>query len=372
MGQPRPVLAVHQRGDSGTQQTADRSTTASTVAAWHRANSYLESYGNSSFAPLDLQHSRHSEAAAIDPEQQPLLRSKTTTSSADRENDSGNEGSTLTQTILNTTNSLLGVGLLSLPLAFAYAGWLLGLLLLTLLALLTSYTATLLARCLARDTTCHSYIDIAMKAYGPHGRRITILLFSLTTVVACVALVVLFAESMHALLENISVLHWKIICGAILLPLHFAPFRVLSMVSVLGIGACMGTVLLVVLAGLTTSPDGDGSLLSPAATSLLPQDWSKVPLSIGLLMSPWTAHAILPNLYRDMSSPHQFGKATRTAFGGAYVVDVAIASAGYLMYGCGVGDAITGNVIRTTDSLGLAIALTVLVALMPVGKVPLT
>lgn len=267
-------------------------------------------------------------------------------------------------------NSLLGVGLLSLPLAFRYSGWLISLAISLGLALLTWYTAQLLARCMGNDPSCRSYIDIATKAYGPVGRRITIFLFSLITVTASVALVILFAESMHALVEGVSVTKWKLICGAVLLPLHFAPFHILSMTSVLGIAACGGVVVLVISSGLTTASQ-PGSLLHPTSTAMIPTDWMKMPLSLGLLMSPWTAHAILPNLYRDMSQPTKFVKATGYSFGGAYIIDIVIAAAGYLMYGGDVADAITGDVIRTTQSLALAIALTVLVALMPISKVPL-
>ena len=54
--------------------------------------------------------------------------------------------STLPQTILNSTNVLIGVGLLSLPMGIKYAGWLLGTAFLLLSAVTTAYTAKLLAK----------------------------------------------------------------------------------------------------------------------------------------------------------------------------------------------------------------------------------
>lgn len=54
--------------------------------------------------------------------------------------------STLPQTILNSTNVLIGVGLLSLPLGIKYAGWLCGMVFLLLSAIVTAYTASLLAK----------------------------------------------------------------------------------------------------------------------------------------------------------------------------------------------------------------------------------
>jgi len=56
--------------------------------------------------------------------------------------------STLPQTIFNSTNVLIGVGLLSLPLGIKYAGWICGMIFLLLSALVTAYTARLLAKCM--------------------------------------------------------------------------------------------------------------------------------------------------------------------------------------------------------------------------------
>jgi solute carrier family 32 (vesicular inhibitory amino acid transporter) len=349
----RPALAVRQPSDGGRARAK-----STTTAAWHRANSYLETLGTVS---------RAGDASDHDVERGPLIPKDVSTAT---EVDEPHGGSTVTQTSLNSMNTLLGVGLLSLPLGFLYSGWLIGSLLLLTFALLTFYTAKLLARCMDSDPNCKSYIDIASKAYGTRGRLVTIFLFNLITITACVALVILFADAMYALIPNLTRTQWKLICGLVLLPLHFMPFHVLSMASILGIGACVSMVVLVLLEGFGS--DGpDGSLWHPAYTTLLPQDWSKMPLSLGLLMSPWTAHAILPNLYRDMAEPAKYGRAVGWAFGGTYLIDVTISASGYLMYGSDTSDAIVNNVIRTTNRRALAVALTVLVALMPVSKVPL-
>ncbi|KAL3481872.1 hypothetical protein BJX99DRAFT_253389 [Aspergillus californicus] len=56
--------------------------------------------------------------------------------------------STVPQTVFNSVNVLIGVGLLSLPLAMKHAGWLLGLMFLLFAAATTSYTAKVLAKSL--------------------------------------------------------------------------------------------------------------------------------------------------------------------------------------------------------------------------------
>jgi len=47
-------------------------------------------------------------------------------------------------------------------------------------------------------------------------------------------------------------------------------------------------------------PNTPGSLREPAVTYLFPANWLTLPLSFGLLMSPWGGHSVFPN----SRSPH--------------------------------------------------------------------
>ncbi|KAL9623272.1 MAG: hypothetical protein Q9160_002379 [Pyrenula sp. 1 TL-2023] len=146
--------------------------------------------------------------------------------------------STLPQTVFNSVNVLIGVGLLSLPLGIKYAGWLIGLLFLVFSAVVTRYTARLLAICLDAEPTLVTYADVAYVSFGHKARLVTSLLFSLELVAACVALVVLFADSLDALVPGYGVMQWKLLCALILVPLNFLPLRLLSISSILGIFCC--------------------------------------------------------------------------------------------------------------------------------------
>lgn len=146
--------------------------------------------------------------------------------------------STVPQTVFNSVNVLIGVGLLSLPLAMKQAGWLLGLLFLVFSAVATSYTAKILAKCLDVDQSLVTYADLAYISFGHYARLVTSFLFCLEILGACVALVVLFADSLHTLVPGLSILQWKIVCGFVLIPLNFLPLRFLSVTSVLGIISC--------------------------------------------------------------------------------------------------------------------------------------
>ncbi|KAL8824307.1 MAG: hypothetical protein Q9191_005142 [Dirinaria sp. TL-2023a] len=150
--------------------------------------------------------------------------------------------STLPQTVFNSVNVLVGVGILSLPLGVHYSGWLLGMPFLLLSAMATRYTAKTLAKCLDVDNSLVTFADIAYVAFGWKARIATSLIFTVELLGACVALVVVFADSLDALIPGWSIVQWKVFCGAILIPLSFVPLRFLSFTSVLGIMSCLGII----------------------------------------------------------------------------------------------------------------------------------
>ena len=113
-------------------------------------------------------------------------------------------------------------------------------------ALITNYTGKLLARCLDKspNQSLVTYSDIAYIAYGHKSRICVSILFSLELMAACVALVVLFSDSLNALFPQIDKLQWKIIAGFVLTPLSFLPLKVLSFSSILGILSTFSSELL--------------------------------------------------------------------------------------------------------------------------------
>ena len=150
--------------------------------------------------------------------------------------------STLPQTVFNSTNVLIGVGLLSLPMGMKYAGWICGMTSLFMSAAVTAYTAKLLAKCMDLDPSLITFSDLAFISFGRNARIATSVLFTLELLAACVALIVLFADSLDLLLPGLlSVTGWKIICAMILIPLNFLPLRLLSFTSILGIFSCLSS-----------------------------------------------------------------------------------------------------------------------------------
>ncbi|EGX91686.1 transporter, putative [Cordyceps militaris CM01] len=281
--------------------------------------------------------------------------------------------STLPQSTFNAINAIIGVGMLSLPLAFRLSGWVLGLGILTVTAAVTAHTAEVLARCMRRDATLITYSDLAYVSFGTRARVVVSVLFTLELLAACVALVILFADSLHLLFPDLGdATTWKCVCAALVLVLNMLPLRLLSYTSVVGIFSTFCIVCVVIIDG-TIKKETPGSLWEPATTHLWPSNWLALPLAYGLMASPWGAHSVFPSIYRDMRHPHKWGKAVRVTFSFSYVLDTCLAVVGILMFGDGIREAITSNILRTKGfPPGLTALMCVCVAVIPLTKIPLS
>ncbi|RYC58924.1 hypothetical protein CHU98_g7292 [Xylaria longipes] len=187
--------------------------------------------------------------------------------------------STLPQTVVNSTN---------LPMGLKYAGWIVGIIALVLCAAVTSWTARLLAKCMDLDSTIITFSDIAYISFGRKARVATAVLFTLELIAACVALIVLFADSLASLFPGtLSLTEFKII-------------------------------------------------------------------------------------YRDMRHPYKYKKAVRYTFSFTLLVDASVAIVGLLMFGDGVRDEITVNILETTGYPNvLNVLLVIFTSIIPLTKVPL-
>ncbi|OCL09573.1 hypothetical protein AOQ84DRAFT_404096 [Glonium stellatum] len=279
--------------------------------------------------------------------------------------------STLPQTIFNSVNVLIGVGLLSLPLALRYSGWVIGIIFFIFASLSTAYTAKTLAKCLDVDNSLVTYADLAYVSFGHNARVATSIIFTIELSSTCVALIILFADSLDALIPGWGVLAWKIVCGVILIPLGFVPLRLLSFTSALGVLCSFGILVVVIIDGVI-KPHQPGSLREPATQYLFPENWLTVPLSFGLLMSPWGGHGIFPNIYRDMRHPYKYRKGVDITYVFTFIVDLGMACVGLLMFGDGVRDEITSNIFLTKGyPASLSVLIAVCIAIIPLTKIPL-
>jgi len=280
--------------------------------------------------------------------------------------------STVPMTVFNSTNVMIGVGILALPLAVRYSGWVIGLAMLTGVAVATEYTAKLLAKCLDTNTASTTYGDVAFLALGTWGRSLVEAIFLLELTAANVALIILFGDSMNTLIPSVPVLTWKAILALGLLPLNFVPFKYLSVTSILGICCVVGIIILVFTDGLI-KPHTPGSLREVAKTYAFPRNLRTIPLGLGLFLAPWGGHSVFPAIYKDMRHPQKYPHAVRTTYISVYGLNLAMIVIGYLMFGQLVLDEITANILGSKSyPRAISIIMLVLIGIIPITKIPLS
>lgn len=282
--------------------------------------------------------------------------------------------STAPQTILNSVNVLIGVGLLALPVGLLNSGWVLGVPILLLCCLVTCWTAMLLSRALDTDSTLMTYADLGHAAYGSIAKLLISLLFTTDLLGLGVSLILLFSDSLYSLAGDEEVwtkTRFKFVAFFVLTPFTFMPLPILSIFSLFGIMSTISIIVLVFVCGLLklTSP---GSLIAVMPTNLWPTDLSLLLIGIGILMAPFGGHAIFPNLKSDMRHPHKFTKTLFTTYSITCLADSSMAIIGFLMFGSLCSNEVTSLLLETAGyPTWIYPLISGLICIVPLAKTPL-
>ncbi|KAG6879399.1 hypothetical protein C0992_003016 [Termitomyces sp. T32_za158] len=280
--------------------------------------------------------------------------------------------STFGQTLFNSTAILLGIGMLSEPLAFAYSGWVTGTILIIGYGFVSCYTAKILAHIILSDHRLRSYADIGRKAFGQSSMPLISLLFCLELFSVSIILVTLYADSLHTLIPRYSTTTYKLWGLLLLVPTIFLPLSLLSYTSILGILSSILIIFVVLTDGFCKS-EAPGSIWRPAETNFGVHNPRNLGLAFGLFMAGFSGHAVIPSLARDMKDPSQFDRMINWAFFVATMLYALIGYAGYLMFGNNVSEEISIDLMRTSgyNPILNTFALWMLV-LSPLSKFALT
>lgn len=255
--------------------------------------------------------------------------------------------STYGQTLFNSIAILLGIGMLSCPLAFACAGWIGGTVLVIFYGFINCYTARILAKVITSDGRLRTYADIGQAAFGPRSNMITSFLFCLELFAVGVILVVLFSDSLHEVLPAYSSNTYKYFGLLVIIPTSFMPLRVLSFASLLGVLSTF-MLIFVLLEDGTTKMTAPGSMWESAPTEWWPAGaMTSVPISFGLFMAGFSGHAVIPSIVRDMQDPTHYESMINWAFFVATCIYGLIGAAGYRMFGHAVSPEVSQDLLRT-------------------------
>ncbi|KAI5966395.1 uncharacterized protein KGF55_000704 [Candida pseudojiufengensis] len=277
--------------------------------------------------------------------------------------------STSLQTIFNSINTLVGIGMFSLPFGFKLSGWVIGIFLLISSALVTNITSKYLGKILKLHPNLMTYGDISFKFGGKFFSILITFFFIIDLFGASLSLIILFSDCFFIIWENLKFL--KLICILIIFITSFLPLHILSRLSLFGIFSTIGIISIIIISGFIIN-EFPGSLINFAETSIYPTNFKNFCFSLGIFMAPWGGHPVFPELYRDMKNPKKYNKTSNISFFITFILDFTIGIIGYLMYGNLVDDSIIKNIMSNSNMPNwINQILYLLLGILPISKLPL-
>lgn len=276
--------------------------------------------------------------------------------------------STFAQTLFNSVNMLMGVGLLSLPYAMRLAGWF-GMFVVIFCSVLTCYTAKILGRIQEyvpskklREGpgayTIYGFHDMGELVFGEYGKIFISAIFILETFGYCCVYLIIEGENLSHQLGDVPYFsswgkpEFMTFSALIFLPsCLLRNLSWLSYFSAIGVFSSLFLLFGVVATGMIdnvppnpdycASPSCTGSLYKPSPTDNIHIDHTLE--MAGLVMVGFAGHAVFPTLRNDMVDKTQYSRMVEVTYCIACSAYILMAAVGYIMFGNSAQPEVTEN-----------------------------
>ncbi|XP_014496665.1 amino acid transporter AVT1D-like [Vigna radiata var. radiata] len=277
-----------------------------------------------------------------------------------------------TKSVINGTNILCGIGLLTTPYAIKEGGFL-SLAILLMFAIMCCYTGMLLIKCLESNDGLKTYPDIGQAAFGIVGRLGIAIFLYVELFASCVEYIILVSDNLSSLYPNTQMKFggidlnseeiYAITAAIIVLPTVW--LRNLSLLSYISVGGIFATILVALcLFWVGTMDQVVG--YKPGKKIL---DLASLPVSVGLYSFCFAGHAVFPNIYSSMKEPSKFPSVLFVCFGFCTFMYMSVGIMGYLTFGDLVSSQFTLNMPKELYASEIATWTTVVT---PLAKYALT
>jgi len=261
---------------------------------------------------------------------------------------------TVAQSVFAMTNTLMGIGILSLPYAIAGVGWIAGIILLLLFTFLSWYTCRILGKLQPQ-----TFSQLAKESFGLYGTTVLSIALYLELFISLSLFIITIGDHLYMLYPSISQsIHMTIITlFLIVVTAVLRPPRLLSYMSAIGTFASIAIVLSVLIAAIIEGDlsdkqqqnilvvDDTTTIDTAIDTTTFHSLWipSGIPLCAGLIAFSYSgSHAIIPSFYNSMERPDEnFNKVLNYSYGIVLVSYLIVAICGYYTFGDTVQDQIT-------------------------------
>eukprot|EP00922_Rhytidocystis_sp_ex-Travisia-forbesii_P050782 GHVS01075432.1.p1 GENE.GHVS01075432.1~~GHVS01075432.1.p1 ORF type:complete len:415 (-),score=63.66 GHVS01075432.1:461-1705(-) len=256
----------------------------------------------------------------------------------------------LSEASFNITNSVVGIGMLSLPYSFREAGFI-TIPICLLLTCLYCYTGRLIGHCLECTSAAADELSmppmardwqwLGAAAFGRYGKTATTLSLVGELWFVMMSYLVIAGINIELLCPSLlSRTSGIVLSGGLAFALVHANLRWVAYISLLANISTVVAVVAFVWSGLAMPVKADWSKLKMINVQGLHT-------CVGIINFCFVAHAIFPTIYQSMKSPaKQFPRALYLSYAIAFIAYAATGLFGYCVYGDAIQNPYTTNLGR--------------------------
>lgn len=258
------------------------------------------------------------------------------------------EGLSGLEATCNLVNTVVGVGVLSVPYAFRLSGYSTFALLLAVIAV-TSLTGKYIGASLVLAASSPEAVDVPPKsrdygflafvAFGPRGRMLMRAVTCMETWFALCTFAVMNGVNMALLVPTVGRGH-AVIAGGILTAItSLVPLQTFSYLSLVSLVALLVACVSMVITGLMVESWADPYVHPPPTWSVL----SNAPRSTGLLVFCFAGHPCFPMVHEAMRDKRSWGLSMNATFLIAFLFYGGLGVFGYDVFGSSLQASFTEN-----------------------------